>query len=199
MTRKKPRGLRPEEQALWAEVARSANPLHSDYKPKTTDTSAKPLPKTPAPAPKPSIEPFEVGARAKTRLPSHDLRPALSKEVASAPRVMDKNAYRQMQRGKLKPEGRIDLHGMTVSHAHGALTAFVLSSHAAGKRLVLVITGKGRVSDDDSPIPTRTGILRHQVPHWLSLPPLAGIVLQVAEAHQRHGGSGAFYVYLRRH
>lgn len=198
MSRKKPRGLRPEEQALWAEVARSANPLHSEFRAKTPEKVSKPLPKTPVVSSKTPVEPFQIGAQAKHRLPGHDLRQDLSKEVAAAPRVMDKNAYRQMQRGKLKPQGRIDLHGMTVSHAHGALTAFVLSAHASGKRLVLVITGKGRVSDDDSPIPTRTGILRHQVPQWLSLPPLSGIVMQVAEAHQRHGGSGAFYVYLRR-
>ena len=198
MTRKKPRGLRPEEQALWAEVARSATPLHQAFKAKI-DNEAKPPPKEAAPpASKKPIEQFQIGARAKPTLPRNSLRPDLSEEVASAPRVMDKNAYRQMQRGKLKPEGRIDLHGMTVSHAHGALTAFLLSSQAAGKRLVLVITGKGRVVDDDSPIPTRTGILRHQVPHWLSVPPLSGVVLQVAEAHRKHGGSGAFYVYLRR-
>jgi DNA-nicking Smr family endonuclease len=40
--------------------------------------------------------------------------------------------------------------------------------------------------------------LRHQLPHWLSLPPLRAIVLQVSEAHLKHGGSGAFYVYLRK-
>jgi DNA-nicking Smr family endonuclease len=36
------------------------------------------------------------------------------------------------------------------------------------------------------------------VPGWLHLPPLGPAVLQVTEAHQRHGGSGAYYVYLRR-
>ncbi len=198
MTRKKPRSLRPDEQALWAEVARSATPLHDAFRSKIDVEPRKAPAKKSKAETKQRLEPFQVGSRANPRLPRHDLRADLSDEVASAPRVMDKNTFRTMQRGKLKPEGRIDLHGMTVSHAHGALTAFLLSSHAAGKRLVLVITGKGRVSDDDSPIPTRTGILRHQVPHWLSIPPLAGVVLQVAEAHRRHGGSGAFYVYLRR-
>lgn len=198
MSRKKPRGLRPEERALWDQVARSATPLHSTFEPKPKDPASKPTPKPISTEPKMSLDLFQVGAKAKPGTRPHNLRPDLSAEVAAAPRLMDKNAYRQMQRGKLKPEGRIDLHGMTVNHAHGALTAFLLSSHASGKRLVLVITGKGRVSDDDGPIPTRTGILRHQVPQWLSLPPLSSVVLQVAEAHQRHGGSGAFYVYLRR-
>jgi DNA-nicking Smr family endonuclease len=74
----------------------------------------------------------------------------------------------------------------------------VAEAHARGLRLVLVITGKGKARDDYGPIPTRTGVLRHQVPQWLSSGALRPLVLQVAEAHQRHGGSGAFYVYLRR-
>ena len=66
------------------------------------------------------------------------------------------------------------------------------------RRLVLVITGKGRKPHDDNPIPVRHGILKHQVPHWLHSPPLSAVVLQISEAHLKHGGTGAYYVYLRR-
>lgn len=110
---------------------------------------------------------------------------------------MDAGAFGKLKRGKLRPEARIDLHGMTVSQAHPALVSFVLGAQAAGKRLVLVITGKGRVSDDLAPMPVRTGRLRHDVPRWLMLPPLGPLVLQIAPAHRRHGGEGALYVYLR--
>jgi DNA-nicking Smr family endonuclease len=41
-------------------------------------------------------------------------------------------------------------------------------------------------------------VLRHQVPQWLRLPPLGNVVMQVTPAHIRHGGHGAYYVYLRR-
>ena len=109
-----------------------------------------------------------------------------------------KKAFRKLQKGQSKPEARLDLHGMTVSAAHDALITFVLSAHASGKRLVLVITGKGRRSHDHGPIPTPVGVLRHQVPQWLGSAPLAPFVLQVSQAHQRHGGGGALYVYLRR-
>jgi DNA-nicking Smr family endonuclease len=111
---------------------------------------------------------------------------------------MDAKTHGKMTRGKLQPEARIDLHGMTLSEAHPELIRFILGAQAAGLRLVLVITGKGKRRDDDGPIPQRTGALRHQVPGWLRLPPLGAAVLQVTEAHQRHGGSGAYYVYLRR-
>ncbi len=116
----------------------------------------------------------------------------------AAPISMDKKAFLKMKRGKSAPEGKLDLHGMTADAAHGALTSFILSAQAKGKRLVLVITGKGRASDDTGPIPARPGILRQHVPRWLELPPLKSAILQVSQAHQRHGGSGAYYIYLRR-
>jgi DNA-nicking Smr family endonuclease len=63
---------------------------------------------------------------------------------------------------------------------------------------VLVITGKGKPGREDDYPHRQGGVLRQQVPHWLRLPPLGLAVQQVAEAHLRHGGSGACYVYLRR-
>jgi DNA-nicking Smr family endonuclease len=112
---------------------------------------------------------------------------------------MDAKAFGKMTRGKLLPEARMDLHGMTLAEAHPELIRFILGAHSAGLRLVLVITSKGKPKPDHGPIPQRAGVLRHQVPQWLRLPPLGpAVVLQVAEAHQRHGGAGAYYVYLRR-
>jgi DNA-nicking Smr family endonuclease len=141
--------------------------------------------------------PFRVGEAAPVGRP-HDLAPGLSAGLAAAPLQMDRKRFVQMSRGKLAPEARIDLHGLTLAEAHPRLTAFLMRAHANGARLVLVITGKGRGRDEGGPIPVRPGALRHQLPHWLSLPPLRGIVLQVSEAHLKHGGSGAFYVYLRK-
>jgi DNA-nicking Smr family endonuclease len=110
---------------------------------------------------------------------------------------MDRRRFDKLRRGRLEPEARLDLHGMTSERAHAALTAFVLDASARDLRLVLVITGKGR-ADATEPHPRRHGILHHSLPHWLAAPPLNARVLQVAAAHQRHGGAGAYYVYLRR-
>ena len=198
MSRRKPRGLRPDEEELWSRIAKTAKPMHASRPAMPGHTGVSPKPAPEKPIPQDPIEPFRVGQKSAASYPSHDLSPSLSGQLAGAPVTMDKKAYRRMSQGRLMPEARIDLHGMTLGTAHGALTSFILSSQAAGRRLVLVITGKGREVDDDSPIPTRTGVLRHQLPHWLASPPLAQAVLQVSEAHRRHGGSGAFYVYLRR-
>jgi DNA-nicking Smr family endonuclease len=113
---------------------------------------------------------------------------------------MDRRKHSRMIRGKLDPEARIDLHGLTLAEAQPALASFILSSRTRGLRLVLVITGKGRTrpADDLGPIPRRPGALKVEVPRWLRSGPLALSVLEVREAHHRHGGTGAYYVYLRR-
>ena len=194
--RKGPRHLSPEEAALWEVIAARTQPMHPRRKAAAQVEAAQPEPKRPEP--KPPIAPFAIGEKAASSPGGHDLARPISAALAAAPVAMDRKAHRRLMRGKLSPEARIDLHGMTLADAHPALLRFVADAHARGLRLVLVITGKGKARDDDGPIPTRVGVLRHQVPQWLSAGPLRPLVLQVAEAHQRHGGSGAFYVYLRR-
>jgi len=192
------RSLHPEEEELWQTVARSARPMHKPGSiflrkiPQEADVRAKPA--VPAPPPVPS---FRIGERAKATR-AHDLSPSLSENLQAAPLQMDAKAFGRMTRGKLAPEARIDLHGLTLSEAHPDLIRFILNAQGGGMRLVLVITGKGKRGTDHGPIPQRMGALRHQVPQWLRLPPLGQAVLQVAEAHLKHGGSGAYYVYLRR-
>jgi DNA-nicking Smr family endonuclease len=191
MTRR-PRGLRPDEHELWLRVTATANAIHPDH-PRSVDTTRS-KPKRPVFKPKA----FQLGEAARPIPKGHDLAPSLEERMAAQPLRMDRRAHQQMTRGKFQPEARIDLHGMTQAQAHPELIRFVLSAHGAGKRLLLVITGKGKAGLDFGPIPQRMGVLRHQVPQWLAQPPLGGIVLQVSPAHQKHGGAGALYIYLRR-
>ena len=72
-------------------------------------------------------------------------------------------------KGRLPIEGRVDLHGMTQSEAYALLLSFLQRAHASGVRYVLVITGKGSSSGGD-------GVLRRQVPAWLSTPPFRALV-----------------------
>ena len=183
------RSLRPDEADLWHAVARTARPMHNPHLPlPTPEPTAPPEPKQPA---KPRLPHFHLGERANPARP-HNLAPTL----AEAPLRMDAKTHARMTRGKLQPEARIDLHGMTLAEAHPELIRFVLNAQSGGLRLVLVITGKGKMTYE--PVPRPIGALRHQVPHWLRLPPLSMAVQQVSEAHLKHGGAGALYVYLRR-
>lgn len=192
MTRRK---LTEDEVALWRRVADSTARMHPGLKPAELP---RPKPK-PHKTPKPRLPDFSVGQNAPIQNVPHDLLPGLSDRLDAAPLRMDKKHFTRMKRGKLVPEARIDLHGMTMERAHPALNGFILRAYAEGLRLVLVITGKGKTKDDDGPIPVRRGVLKHNVPLWLSMPPLNSAVLQVTQSHISHGGSGAYYVYLKRH
>jgi len=192
MARKKRRSLTTQEQELWNKVIGRAEPLARQNLAEVFTPDVVPEPE------KRPIQSFRVGTKAKPVSGQLDLKPTLIKQLASQSVQMDKKSFGNLKRGKLKPEGRIDLHGMTLSQAHPALNEFILSAAGAGKRLVLVITGKGKDKPSIDLMPVQRGILRHQVPQWLNMAPLKTHILQVAQAHIRHGGEGAYYVYLKR-
>lgn len=195
MSRGKNRGrLSEDDLALWRKVADRTEKL--DLKSLFTPEIDAPPP--PPAALKKSRSVLLGKPSGKSNGASHNLLPSLPDQLGRAPVQMDKKAFGRMTRGKLKPEGRIDLHGMTLDRAHPALSRFIMGAHKSGKRLVLVITGKGKARDEGGPIPVRHGVLRHQVPQWLAMPPLSSVVLQVSQSHVSHGGEGAYYVYLRR-
>lgn len=197
---RRPRGLTPEDRDLWSRIARTAHPLDPKRKGQAADLAAFSASVAPVPAAMPApaqpLSRFRIGQTAKPA-PATLARPASPAErLAQSDLRMDARTHRKMSQGKLHPQARLDLHGLTLAAAGPELMNFVLSCHATGLRLVLVITGKGR--GDHGPMPTRPGALRHQVPYWLHSPPLSAVVQQVSAAHFRHGGEGAYYVYLRR-
>jgi DNA-nicking Smr family endonuclease len=83
---------------------------------------------------------------------------------------------------------------MTQKQAHAALVSFLHQAQAQDAKLVLVVTGKGR---GGGPAGDR-GVLRRQVPLWLSLPEFRRFIVSFEEAHLSHGGEGALYLRLRR-
>jgi len=199
MARKGKKGLSADDKEIWSRVTQTATPLdHPARRTPLIETFSPAKPPKPKPAEADRLPAFRIGERAShAPHPAHPAR-SLSETLSHAPVRMDHSAHKKMVRGKLKPEARIDLHGMTLAQAHPALTGFILTAYDSGKRLVLVITGKGKDRDSGDPIPIRRGVLRHQVPGWLHAPPLGALVLEVREAHLRHGGGGAYYVYLKR-
>lgn len=182
------RRLTPEERRLWDQVAATTVPLHPG-------TAVVPSVLAEAPPVPASRERATSPAPLGRGVAQPSLDPLAGLERAQP--HMDRRRFEKLRRGRMDPEERLDLHGMTSERAHAALTSFLLSAAARDVRLVLVITGKGK-ADDSIHQPRRHGILRHSLPHWLAAPPLVSHILQVVPAHQRHGGAGAFYVYLRR-
>ena len=200
------RGLTQADRDLWAAYAKTTEPLGD--RSRTREMGEAPSPPTataiPRPPPIPAPQPkLRIGSRAPKRPPANDFAAPVEEEVSRQPLRMDAKRHRRMTSGKLAPEAKLDLHGLTLAEAQPRLIRFVTDGHAKGLRLLLVVTGKGKRRDaygldGGGPIPARHGVLRHQVPLWLGMAPLASLVLQVRTAHRTQGGSGAYYVYLRR-
>ena len=175
------RGLSEEERALWESVAKQIKPLRKRpraAKPETVETASVP---TPVAHPK-------IPASAKI------LR-APKPEAPAAPPLapLGRRERSQLSRGRKEIDARLDLHGMTQTRAYGALSGFLRRAHHDGLTFVLVITGKGRMGAE-----SERGVLRRQVPQWLSLPEFRALVVGFEEAHAGHGGEGALYVRIRR-
>lgn len=176
-------GLGEEDFHLWKAFTRDITPFHS-----TPDEDGdeaflcinQPPPKPLAPS------------REKPVRPS----PSKMSEPQSA--ELDLRTELRLRRGKMPIEGRLDLHGCTQDKAHRLLETFLLSAHAQGKRCVLVITGKGKTARQIEDGEAAVGVLRQKLPQWLAMPPLRGVVLKALPAVPKDGGTGAWYVYLRR-
>ncbi len=188
-----------DDDALFRGVFQDAKPL----KDRDRYRSAEPPPRPPAPARTPEA-PSKPAAGPSRSAPSS--RPPASAPKAppldpSRPAGIDRRQADRLRRGKLPVEARIDLHGHTQAEAHRALNAFIQGHAAAGRRCVLVITGKGsprRAEDDDPVFGPRAGVLREMVPRWLNQAPCRAHVLAFSPAQPKDGGGGALYVLLKR-
>ena len=192
---------KPKDMELWHRVARSAKPLrdrdrHAVYSPlKEAEASdpgeAKPRRKTAGTssgAPRRATGGSALPAVAAKPGTAKHRQPCLAHGQVAG---VDRRTAERMKRGRMQVDARLDLHGMTQAEAHRALDAFVAASYDAGRRCLLVITGKGQGKQEG-------GVLRGKVPQWLNQAPNRGRVLAFDYAQQRDGGTGALYVMLRR-
>lgn len=195
---KKKKAETPDEDlGLWRAVAKTVEPLKKrdippeqfGAKPPIKGAAAAPLavPVTPASKVRNSI----VRPAPATTKPV-PVPPALPDLSHTEQPGLDKATAKRMRRGKVNIAGRIDLHGMTQAEAHPVLDAFLESAWRAGKREVLVITGKGTRADGS------IGVLREQVPRWLNSFPNRAKVVAFQYASPKDGGEGALYVRLKK-
>jgi len=165
----KRRAATEAERALWSAAMRDVRRLDP--------VRAAPVILPPVAEPQPSVE-----------IASPPPRTTPVRHSASG---VDGATVERLKRGQITIEARIDLHGMDQRAAFASLTGFIEISARAGRRSLLVITGKGAAGEGG-------GILRRNVPAWLAASPFGGRILTIQSAHPRHGGEGAFYVLLRR-
>ena len=184
------RGRRPtdEERRLWLAATKDVRPLKGGERSAASGEPPGPEPPRTAPA----ASPVHRIAQPATGRPGHQAPPVpLVAHRAPQPGV-DRRTAERVRKGRLPIEARLDLHGMRRAEAHHALIGFVEQSYLLGRRVVLLITGKGTFSEGSS-------VLRDQLPRWLNDPPLRPKILALQPAQPKDGGDGAFYLLLRRH
>ena len=172
-----------DDAGLWDHITRDVAPLQGRRQP----------PPKPPPAPKKAVAPAarKPAAKPTPAAPPLPKRAELPPLAPGASAGLDKRTAQRLKRGQLAIDGRLDLHGMTQAEAHGALSAYLERAQGAARRCILVITGKGRVSENG-------GVLRTMVPRWLNAPANRARVLAITPAQPKDGGAGALYVLLRR-
>ena len=173
-------GLSPEDRALWAQVTRDLKPL-PDRLEKTKES--KPIP--PPTSNRPDSRSSPKAAPEPTRRIAE--RPLARGDAAG----VDRRQVQRLKRGQTPIDGTLDLHGCTQAEAHRRLGRALAEAQAAGKRCLLVITGRGVGK-------AAGGVLKTEVPRWLNQSPNRDRVLAFDTAQPKHGGDGALYVLLKR-
>lgn len=105
------------------------------------------------------------------------------------PKSLDVNQDKKVRRGWVEIDAKIDLHDMTLENAYPALVRAVIRASKQNHKCLLVITGKGARLE---------GVLRRNFTGWLARDPIRPLIANYAQAHIRHGGSGAWYVFLKK-
>ena len=139
-----------------------------------------------APAPEPRAAPL---ARPAAPAPRASL-PLL--QVGAAPAGLDGKRWKELRRGRMRPERTLDLHGRRAQDAHESVLGFLRDAHADGVRCVAIVTGKGSRAASGEP----GGVLRRELPFWLNMPALRPLVLGAAHPHAAN--PGAVHLLLRR-
>lgn len=175
-----------EEEALFRAAMADAKPIARHTPPPSENPSAEPAP--PPGSNRPGTRVPGVG-----RLPVSPPPRAVPKPILEAGKAadLDRRTMDKLRKGRLRPQGRLDLHGLTADRALRALNGFLADAQNDGKRCVLVITGKGSMKEGG-------GVIRRELPSWLNAPGNRARVLGFVGAQPADGGGGAFYVLLKR-
>ena len=115
---------------------------------------------------------------------------------------LDRKRHDLLKKGKLSPEKSIDLHGLSAKRAEEKVLTFIFQSYSQGLRLVLVITGKGRNSIERGFSTVHEnkdmGVIKKSLTSWIKNSDIMPVILHIMPAHSKHGGEGAFYIYLKK-
>jgi len=108
------------------------------------------------------------------------------------------NFEKKRKRGKIKS---LDLHGYTLDDANQTIENFIKKSYEDNISKLVIITGKGIHSDNekDPYVSKDLGILKYSIPEFIrNNQELMKMIYEIKEANIEDGGSGAFYIFLKK-
>lgn len=180
------RKLKPNEQIAWTRVARTVRPRPGQV------PVQMPALEDVAPPGGNTQKATGIKAPPSMKVSLSAIAPHLAQTSDPAPKahpVQDRKKERKVRRGQARIDATLDLHGLTQEQAQTRLVGFISSQRRLGASCVLVITGKGKSGE---------GVLRRRLLQWLGTGDARALINGYAEAHRKHGGSGAWYLFLRK-
>ncbi len=174
MIQRKNRKIKREELELWKKVTKH-DKLLGQY---STSVEEKNIQQKPSIAPKLN----------KDNLKVRDIKLSFSKPDYQ----INKRMKLKLERGLIRPETKLDLHGKNLSEAKKSLLQFIKSCINNNIRCILVITGKKKTLNGSS------GLIRKNLPLWLKENELFNYILFHCYATKKDGDDGARYILLRK-
>ena len=110
---------------------------------------------------------------------------------------------KDLSNSQIKPKlsRSLDLHGYTLDEANREIQNFISKAFNDGIKKLIVVTGKGIHSGNEkNPYVSKDlSILKHSVPEYIrNNSDLKKKILSLEIAENSDGGSGAFYIYLKK-
>ncbi len=102
---------------------------------------------------------------------------------------------------KSKKTRSLDLHGKTLDESNQIIENFIRKSYEDKVHKLIIVTGKGLHSSNekDPYVSKDLGILKHSIPNFLkNNVELMELISNISEASIEDGGSGAFYIFLKK-
>tara|TARA_B100000965_G_C19294994_1_gene627618 strand:+ start:247 stop:666 length:420 start_codon:yes stop_codon:yes gene_type:complete len=120
--------------------------------------------------------------------------------ISSSDKLINKDLYLEKKINK-NINKTIDLHGFSLNNANKVIDQFIHEGFMSGVNRITVITGKGLRSDNISNpyLSKDLSILKNSVPEFIkSNKSLMRMIKEIKQAKLEEGGSGAFYIYLKK-
>ena len=135
----------------------------------------------------------------KNKLSKKDLK-TWNSFISNIKNIEDKDETNFSSDVKPKKIKKIDLHGMSLDIANHKVSEFIDEAFKNGCRKLIIITGKGlRSQQSENPYVSKNmGILKNSVPEFLMNSEIKNKISSISPAHRKDGGSGAFYIFLKK-